>query len=124
MLVAVSAGIARPVFWAPFLQQRPTHKRKGGQVRFSNDQTLQLEKKFNVQKYMSPPERKRLAKSLQLTERQVAPITGTISIIIIIISSNRLSLLYPYVTSLFVNGVHTYMYISLTAVWTSTGLPG
>ena len=47
------------------------HKRKGGQVRFSNDQTLELEKKFESQKYLSPPERKRLAKLLQLTERQV-----------------------------------------------------
>ncbi|XP_069139435.1 hematopoietically-expressed homeobox protein hhex-like [Argopecten irradians] len=54
----------------PFIQ-RPMHKRKGGQVRFSNDQTLELEKKFEAQKYLSPPERKRLAKVLQLTERQV-----------------------------------------------------
>ena len=56
--------------WAPFLQ-RPLQKRKGGQVRFSNDQTLELEKKFDAQKYLSPPERKKLAKVLQLTERQV-----------------------------------------------------
>uniref|UniRef100_A0A3B3Z653 Homeobox domain-containing protein n=1 Tax=Periophthalmus magnuspinnatus TaxID=409849 RepID=A0A3B3Z653_9GOBI len=34
-------------------------------------ETLELEKKFDSQKYLSPPERKRLAKSLQLTERQV-----------------------------------------------------
>ncbi|XP_052772897.1 hematopoietically-expressed homeobox protein HHEX homolog [Mya arenaria] len=61
---------SRPFFWHPFLQ-RPMHKRKGGQVRFSNDQTIDLEKKFETQKYLSPPERKRLAKSLQLTERQV-----------------------------------------------------
>lgn len=51
--------------------QRPLHKRKGGQVRFSNDQTIELEKKFETQKYLSPPERKRLAKVLQLSERQV-----------------------------------------------------
>lgn len=51
--------------------QRPLHKRKGGQVRFSNDQTVELEKKFESHKYLSPPERKRLAKTLQLTERQV-----------------------------------------------------
>uniref|UniRef100_A0A3Q3GY43 Hematopoietically-expressed homeobox protein HHEX n=1 Tax=Labrus bergylta TaxID=56723 RepID=A0A3Q3GY43_9LABR len=49
----------------------PLHKRKGGQVRFSNDQTIELEKKFETQKYLSPPERKRLAKMLQLSERQV-----------------------------------------------------
>lgn len=60
----------RPFFWHPFLQ-RPMQKRKGGQVRFSNDQTIDLEKKFETQKYLSPPERKRLAKTLQLTERQV-----------------------------------------------------
>ncbi|XP_064630385.1 hematopoietically-expressed homeobox protein hhex-like isoform X2 [Lineus longissimus] len=60
----------KPWFWGPYLQ-RPVHKRKGGQVRFSNEQTLELEKKFENQKYLSPQERKRLAKSLQLTERQV-----------------------------------------------------
>lgn len=60
----------RPLFWHPFLQ-RPMQKRKGGQVRFSNDQTIDLEKKFESQKYLSPPERKRLASTLQLTERQV-----------------------------------------------------
>ncbi|KAB0398308.1 hypothetical protein E2I00_001536 [Balaenoptera physalus] len=64
----LSAG--KPLLWSPFLQ-RPLHKRKGGQVRFSNDQTIELEKKFETQKYLSPPERKRLAKMLQLSERQV-----------------------------------------------------
>ncbi|GAB1604357.1 hematopoietically-expressed homeobox protein hhex-like [Argonauta hians] len=59
-----------PLMWSHFMQ-RPLHKRKGGQVRFSNDQTVELEKKFETQKYLSPPERKRLAKLLQLTERQV-----------------------------------------------------
>lgn len=62
----------KPLLWSPFLQ-RPLHKRKGGQVRFSNDQTIELEKKFETQKYLSPPERKRLAKMLQLSERQVSP---------------------------------------------------
>ncbi|XP_059145760.1 hematopoietically-expressed homeobox protein hhex-like [Physella acuta] len=60
----------KPWMWSPFLQ-RPLHKRKGGQVRFSNDQTVELEKKFEGHKYLSPPERKKLAKSLHLTERQV-----------------------------------------------------
>lgn len=41
-------------------------------MRFSNDQTVELEKKFETQKYLSPPERKRLAKMLQLSERQVS----------------------------------------------------
>ncbi|XP_034716038.1 hematopoietically-expressed homeobox protein hhex [Etheostoma cragini] len=62
--------LGKPLLWAPFIQ-RPLHKRKGGQVRFSNDQTIELEKKFETQKYLSPPERKRLAKMLQLSERQV-----------------------------------------------------
>lgn len=61
----------KPLLWTPFIQ-RPLHKRKGGQVRFSNDQTIELEKKFETQKYLSPPERKRLAKMLQLSERQVS----------------------------------------------------
>ncbi|KAL4640123.1 hematopoietically-expressed homeobox protein HHEX [Arapaima gigas] len=62
--------LGKPLLWTPFIQ-RPLHKRKGGQVRFSNDQTVELEKKFETQKYLSPPERKRLAKMLQLSERQV-----------------------------------------------------
>ncbi|XP_071760983.1 hematopoietically-expressed homeobox protein hhex [Centroberyx gerrardi] len=62
--------LGKPLLWTPFIQ-RPLHKRKGGQVRFSNDQTIELEKKFETQKYLSPPERKRLAKVLQLSERQV-----------------------------------------------------
>lgn len=61
--------VFKPFPW-PYMQ-RPLQKRKGGQVRFSNDQTIELEKKFESQKYLSPPERKRLAKLLQLTERQV-----------------------------------------------------
>ncbi|KAM9715401.1 hematopoietically-expressed homeobox protein hhex [Menidia menidia] len=63
-------ALGKPLLWTPFIQ-RPLHKRKGGQVRFSNDQTVELEKKFESQKYLSPPERKRLAKMLQLSERQV-----------------------------------------------------
>ncbi|TWW81777.1 hematopoietically-expressed homeobox protein hhex isoform X1 [Takifugu flavidus] len=62
--------IGKPLLWSPYIQ-RPLHKRKGGQVRFSNDQTIELEKMFETQKYLSPPERKRLAKVLQLSERQV-----------------------------------------------------
>ncbi len=68
--VPAASLLKPPLFWGPFIQ-RPLHKRKGGQVRFSNDQTVELEKKFDKQKYLSPPERKKLAKQLQLTERQV-----------------------------------------------------
>lgn len=48
-------------------------------MRFSNDQTIELEKKFETQKYLSPPERKRLAKMLQLSERQVSARQGQAS---------------------------------------------
>lgn len=65
-----SWSVGKPLLWSPYIQ-RPLHKRKGGQVRFSNDQTIELEKMFETQKYLSPPERKRLAKVLQLSERQV-----------------------------------------------------
>ncbi|GAU94059.1 hypothetical protein RvY_05900 [Ramazzottius varieornatus] len=54
-----------------FHSSRPIHKRKGGQVRFSNDQTIDLEKKFKSQKYLTPAERKKLAKTLTLSERQI-----------------------------------------------------
>ncbi|XP_078087248.1 hematopoietically-expressed homeobox protein hhex-like [Mustelus asterias] len=62
--------LGKEYFWNPFTQ-RSAHKRKGGQIRFSNDQTVELEKKFEIQKYLSPPERKRLARTLHLSERQV-----------------------------------------------------
>jgi CBS domain containing-hemolysin-like protein len=46
-------------------------RRKGGQIRFSAEQSLQLEKKFEISQYLSPIERKQIAKTLQLSERQV-----------------------------------------------------
>jgi len=64
----VSRGLGRP-YW--HFSTNRMHKRKGGQVRFTNDQTAELEKKFEIQKYLSPTERKKLAKSLRLSERQV-----------------------------------------------------
>lgn len=57
--------------WLALFSSIPFHKRKGGQVRFSNDQTIELERKFSLQKYLSPTERKKVAKKLQLSERQV-----------------------------------------------------
>lgn len=57
--------------WGALFPRIPFHKRKGGQVRFSNNQTIELEKKFGSQKYLSPTERKKVAKRLHLTERQV-----------------------------------------------------
>lgn len=49
----------------------PSGKRKGGQIRFSNSQTAHLEKAFVHQKYLNANERKRLAHSLGLSDRQV-----------------------------------------------------
>ena len=45
--------------------------RKGGQVRFSHTQSTELERVFSLQKYVSPQERKQLARSIDLSERQV-----------------------------------------------------
>lgn len=75
MIFLIAVG-AKPFWWGPIMQ-RPLHKRKGGQVRFSNEQTIDLEKKFDNQKYLSPQERKKLAKKLELTERQVGAKTRT-----------------------------------------------
>ncbi|VDK67973.1 unnamed protein product [Litomosoides sigmodontis] len=58
----------------PWLQsyiQKSQHKRKGGQIRFTNEQTDALEQKFGNHKYLSSEERKKLARNLQLSERQV-----------------------------------------------------
>ena len=46
-------------------------KRKGGQVRFTPQQTQSLERRFAVHKYLSPEDRRRLALQLKLTDRQV-----------------------------------------------------
>lgn len=48
-----------------------TFKRKGGQVRFTQQQTHNLEQQFNGQKYLSPEDRKQLAVKLKLSDRQV-----------------------------------------------------
>ncbi|KAF5270126.1 hypothetical protein FQR65_LT17906 [Abscondita terminalis] len=46
-------------------------KRKGGQVRFTSIQTDALEKRFVSHKYLSPEDRRILADSLKLTDKQV-----------------------------------------------------
>ncbi|XP_055324892.1 hematopoietically-expressed homeobox protein hhex [Sitodiplosis mosellana] len=48
-----------------------TFKRKGGQVRFTSQQTQHLEQQFNSNKYLSPDDRKQLAVQLKLSDRQV-----------------------------------------------------
>ncbi|CAG7720652.1 unnamed protein product [Allacma fusca] len=47
------------------------NKRKGGQIRFTNFQTAQLEKSFLDHKYLNANDRKKLANSLGLSDRQV-----------------------------------------------------
>ncbi|XP_042220840.1 hematopoietically-expressed homeobox protein HHEX homolog [Homarus americanus] len=46
-------------------------RRRGGQVRFTCDQTSQLEAWFSRHKYITPPQRKTIARDLNLQERQV-----------------------------------------------------
>uniref|UniRef100_A0A1A9UZZ4 Homeobox domain-containing protein n=1 Tax=Glossina austeni TaxID=7395 RepID=A0A1A9UZZ4_GLOAU len=46
-------------------------KRKGGQIRFSFEQTKQLEYYFANAKYLTPEERRHLAMQLKLSDRQV-----------------------------------------------------
>ncbi|XP_018599570.1 homeobox protein Nkx-3.1 [Scleropages formosus] len=46
-------------------------KQKRSRAAFTHLQVLELEKKFSMQKYLSAPERARLASSLRLTETQV-----------------------------------------------------
>ncbi|CAF0807550.1 unnamed protein product [Adineta steineri] len=74
---AAAAAAAAAAYW-PYLYTRcnPTatanvSRRKGGQIRFSAEQSLQLEKKFEISQYLSPVERKQIAKTLQLSERQI-----------------------------------------------------
>ncbi|XP_053949978.1 homeobox protein Hox-B7-A [Anastrepha ludens] len=46
-------------------------KRKGGQIRFTSQQTKNLENRFASSKYLSPEERRHLALQLKLSDRQV-----------------------------------------------------
>ncbi|GMT36758.1 hypothetical protein PFISCL1PPCAC_28055, partial [Pristionchus fissidentatus] len=60
-----------PAWYLPYPTKTSSHKRKGGQIRFTNEQTDALEQKFDGHKYLSPQDRKKLAKVLCLSERQV-----------------------------------------------------
>lgn len=54
------------------LQAAQHSKRKGGQVRFTPQQTAGLERRFGSHKYLSPEDRRHLAAQLKLTDRQVS----------------------------------------------------
>uniref|UniRef100_T1GWX0 Homeobox domain-containing protein n=1 Tax=Megaselia scalaris TaxID=36166 RepID=T1GWX0_MEGSC len=58
---------AYPAFYLPNFST----KRKGGQIRFTSQQTKNLETRFNSSKYLSPEERRNLAMQLKLSDRQV-----------------------------------------------------
>lgn len=60
---------SRQIIWKHI--NRTPAKRKGGQIRFTNEQTTTLENTFSEHKYLSSSERKRLATALRLSERQV-----------------------------------------------------
>lgn len=60
---------------SPCSDDKSDTKRKGGQVRFSHVQSVELERIFSLQKYISPQERKQLSRFLQLSERQVSNVS-------------------------------------------------
>lgn len=61
-----------PLHASPILSSMYTdHKRKGGQIRFTGDQTSKLEILFNQYKYLTPQQRKIISDELNLSERQV-----------------------------------------------------
>ncbi|NWR65410.1 NKX31 protein, partial [Bucorvus abyssinicus] len=53
------------------IARHPPKQAKRSRKAFSPTQVIELERKFSHQKYLSAPERARLAKNLQLTETQV-----------------------------------------------------
>ncbi|KAI1287371.1 Hematopoietically-expressed homeobox protein HHEX -like protein [Halotydeus destructor] len=70
---AISATF-QTMFWQQYLKQKllmQAKPRKGGQIRFTNQQTVELEGRFKQQKYLAPIDRRRLAAKLDLSERQV-----------------------------------------------------
>ena len=74
LLSAMSATI-QTLFWQQLFLKRKmlmqAKPRKGGQIRFTHQQIVELEKRFQCQKYLAPIDRKHLASHLELSERQV-----------------------------------------------------
>ncbi|XP_011179233.1 hematopoietically-expressed homeobox protein Hhex [Zeugodacus cucurbitae] len=64
---ALYCNAAYPGFYMPNFGV----KRKGGQIRFTSQQTKSLENRFASSKYLSPEERRHLALQLKLSDRQV-----------------------------------------------------
>lgn len=63
------------LFWQHLLLRRKMilamKPRKGGQIRFTQKQTVELEKRFLQSQYVSAKERNKLANEINLSERQV-----------------------------------------------------
>jgi arsenate reductase-like glutaredoxin family protein len=72
---AIDSATLQTLFWQQLFLKRKmllqSKPRKGGQIRFTHQQTVELEKRFQTQKYLAPLERKRIAAKLNLSERQV-----------------------------------------------------
>lgn len=66
------AGWDPRLAWLQPYLPKAQQKRKGGQIRFTNEQTDALEHMFDNNKYLSNVQRRKLAKSLSLSERQVS----------------------------------------------------
>ncbi|CAG2169052.1 unnamed protein product [Oppiella nova] len=73
--VGCSGPTASTIVWQHYLlRQRmlmQAKPRKGGQIRFTSEQSVSLEREFGRQKYLSPIERKSIASDLGLSERQI-----------------------------------------------------
>lgn len=69
----VSSARMWPYFhpYGSYLMPTCGSKRKGGQVRFTPQQTQNLERRFSNHKYLSPEDRRKLAMELSLSDRQV-----------------------------------------------------
>lgn len=72
-LVIASSARMWPYFhpYSGYLMPPCGSKRKGGQVRFTPQQTQNLERRFSNHKYLSPEDRRKLAMELSLSDRQV-----------------------------------------------------
>ena len=72
--MAASEDVARATSSSSTTTSRlnPFASRKGGQIRFTQEQSSQLEKTFLLQRYLTPAQRRSLANRLALTERQVS----------------------------------------------------
>lgn len=80
-------------------------KRKGGQVRFTAKQTEVLEQRFVLHKYLSPEDRKLLADSLKLTDRQVmwqfVPIKSDYFVFLMVVLSPQLKVVWFVIKKMF-----------------------